>query len=759
MRDWTKYLFLAGLLLMLSSSGGCTCAQGIPPVSETGGEGGEGGEGGAGGEDLGPCGIDCTKLETPPCTSAVCNTGQVIGPLNTCIVVPLPKGSPCDDGQFCTAGDSCDDGACIGGAEYNCGIKSSPCEAVVCYEDSKSCDVTPVNDGTACTPTDLCQTNGVCQIGQCVGQPKDCSFSPLAECNTVGCDPATGKCVGIADPKKDDAPCVLTGDFCTTNKTCKAGQCGGGTPKDCSALDSGCQIGACDPNNGICVPKPAPVGTVCTEGLQECDVGTCDIKGTCAPSPAPSGVACNDHNACTTGDTCNAGACGGSEVMGCVLYLNESFETCPNGWTFGGDWECGKPEDVGPFQAHTGDGLIATNVDGLYSVSQAYGTAVADSPPINLTQATSPKLSFWAWDHTEGGTFDGWNLKVSTNGGQSFTQVSTVSPAYPLTIAGQPAWGGDNSAKGWQVYTADLAAYAGKTVLLRFAFRSDGATVFPGIYIDDVVVAEPEQSPIFITTPSQLMDVYAKQAVSAPIVKVGGTAGSVWSLKPGGVNAGWLTIDPATGLLSGTPAAANVGPVSVTVHVEEPGLPSNFADKTFTFTVNEAAYYTSFEGICPDGWTLAGDWECGAPANVGPAAAFVGSQCIGTKIAGSYTDLQTYTDTTATSPDIDLSGLIDPKVTFRMWVHTEGSTYDGANLQISNDGGVTFTVLDTVDPTYPLMVGGKPAWGGQQAALGWQLVEADLAVYTGQTVRLRFAFRSDSSGVFPGVYIDDILVN
>ena len=221
----------------------------------------------------------------------------------------------------------------------------------------------------------------------------------------------------------------------------------------------------------------------------------------------------------------------------------------------------------------------------------------------------------------------------------------------------------------------------------------------------------------------------------------------------------WLTIDPATGVLGGTPTAADVGPVSVTVHVNEPMLPSNFAEKTFTFNVNEDVYYTSFEGPCPDNWTLTGDWQCGVPANVGPATAFVGAQCLGTQIAGLYNDGQTYAGTTATSPDVDLTSVLSPKLTFRMWVDTEGSTYDGFNLQISIDGGMTYSVVDTVVPMYPLTVASNPAWGGPQSALGWQSVQADLAAYAGETVRLRFAFRSDASGIFPGVYIDDFLVN
>jgi hypothetical protein len=134
---------------------------------------------------------------------------------------------------------------------------------------------------------------------------------------------------------------------------------------------------------------------------------------------SPDGTACNDHDACTKPPT-SAGARrlrGGAAVAGCTLYLKEDFEVCPNGWTLGGDWGCGTPENVGPPLAHTGNGVLATDVSGVYSVSQSFNTAVADSPSIDLTLATNPMLSFWAWDHTEGGTFDGWNLKVSTNGG------------------------------------------------------------------------------------------------------------------------------------------------------------------------------------------------------------------------------------------------------------------------------------------------------------------------------------------------------
>ncbi|NUO48709.1 MAG: hypothetical protein HOV80_07625 [Polyangiaceae bacterium] len=92
-----------------------------------------------------------------------------------------------------------------------------------------------------------------------------------------------------------------------------------------------------------------------------------------------------------------------------------------------------------------------------------------------------------------------------------------------------------------------------------------------------------------------------------------------------------------------------------------------------------------------------------------------------------------------------------------MWVDTE-EDYDGFNLQASTDGGMNWDVIQTVVPAYPTTVGGQPAWGDQQASLGWQLVTANLAAYNGQVIKLRFAFQSDSSLNFAGGYVDDFLV-
>src|SRR5277367_2462274 len=111
------------------------CRQGqAPDQSATSSSSSSSGSGsGTGGGHDGPCGVDCSKLQTATCTVAVCNTGQVVGPLNTCVVVPA-DGSACDDGQFCTTNDVCMNGACVGGTQNDCGMTPLPCESVICYE-------------------------------------------------------------------------------------------------------------------------------------------------------------------------------------------------------------------------------------------------------------------------------------------------------------------------------------------------------------------------------------------------------------------------------------------------------------------------------------------------------------------------------------------------------------------------------------------------------------------------------------------------
>lgn len=498
----SRALWCSSLVLGLAAAG---CATST--VSGGGGAGGAGGEGGSidaktttsssstgtGGEggNAFPCGQDCSTIQTPPCLMSVCNMGEYPGTIGACVVVNAPAGTDCDDGLFCTVGDTCDgSGQCAGGVQNDCGMTAAECQQIACDEISKSCSPSPAPNGAECIPGDKCQVNGVCTGGVCKGEQKDCSFSPLSECNTMTCNPATGACEGTPDTAKNGQKCALSGDPCMVNRTCQAGQCTGGSPKDCSALTVGCTNGVCDPGNGACVGEPVPAGGMCFDGIDQCHTGICDANAACIGTAVADGTPCNDHNACTTTDVCTAGVCGGAATAGCQLYFTEGFESCPAGWTFGGDWQCGTPSNEGPATPYSGTQLIATQLADDYNWDQSYNTAVATSPTIDLTSATSPTLSFWAWVYTEGSTYDGFNLKISTNGGSTFSLVTAVTPAYPLTVNSQQAWGGDHSADGWQQYHADLSSYAGQQIKLRFAFRSDGSGEYPGVYIDDVLVGD-----------------------------------------------------------------------------------------------------------------------------------------------------------------------------------------------------------------------------------------------------------------------------
>ncbi len=415
MKNLLRVLSLA-FLVGCAGGGNADVTSATSSTSSTGS--GAGGAHGTGGGHSGPCAQDCSALKTDECTVAVCNTGQIAGPTGICVVIPAPDGSACEDGFFCTAHDTCQAGTCMAGPQNDCGLAAGACSTVTCHEDSKSCSFARAMDGTACTPANKCEIDGACQLGVCVGQPKDCSFSPTSECNTVVCDPSTGQCMGTPDPTKDGATCVLTGDLCSVDKACSSGQCVGGKPKDCSGLDVGCQVGgcqiaACDKTTGLCGVVDAPMGTVCTQGLLACQVGACGTTGTCVASPAPDGTACNDHDACTQTDVCSAGACAGTAIASCQPYFQEGFETCPDGWTFGamGDWACGAPASTSPVTPHTGHGVIATSLSGLYANNESYDSCTADSPVIDLTKAVNPAVFFWAWVDTEGGTYDGWNIK------------------------------------------------------------------------------------------------------------------------------------------------------------------------------------------------------------------------------------------------------------------------------------------------------------------------------------------------------------
>ncbi len=96
--------------------------------------------------------------------------------------------------------------------------------------------------------------------------------------------------------------------------------------------------------------------------------------------------------------------------------------------------------------------------------------------------------------------------------------------------------------------------------------------------------------------------------------------------------------------------------------------------------------------------------------------------------------------------------------------------WDQANVQISTDGGASFSMLNGSDP-YDFDCGygtvyngleGLPGWGGNE---DWHNVSFDLSMYEGQDVVVRFAFYSDPAystiddASIDGFQVDNIVVS
>jgi hypothetical protein len=106
--------------------------------------------------------------------------------------------------------------------------------------------------------------------------------------------------------------------------------------------------------------------------------------------------------------------------------------------------------------------------------------------------ATNATLTFDArWD-TEAGWDFGF-VQVSTDNGATWTSLPATSTtsehdpgALPTVVANLPGYSGDSAA--WVPQTADLSAYAGRSVLLSFRYITDPNTGGDGFWVDNVAV-------------------------------------------------------------------------------------------------------------------------------------------------------------------------------------------------------------------------------------------------------------------------------
>ncbi len=179
---------------------------------------------------------------------------------------------------------------------------------------------------------------------------------------------------------------------------------------------------------------------------------------------------------------------------------------------------------------------------------------------------------------------------------------------------------------------------------------------------------------------------------------------------------------------------------------------------------NGANGWTQFDGTAPD--PLA-EWHLD-DFQTGDSLWWCGAYSVGGYLSNWNVALET--------PEIVLTAG-DSTLSFQLNLHVESpggepegyDAWDGANVQITNDGGATWTVLNPTGVPYNAsslysfgyifeMGPGQPGWAGAVSGEA----EVDLGAYIGDTVKLRFVFCSDGGfdasddGSMFGMEIDSI---
>jgi len=182
-----------------------------------------------------------------PCTDDLCDAGAETGDGCSHAV----KAGICDDKNACTVGDTCKGGQCTGGSAKVCAAPVGPCETVVCAPSS-GCGKEPAPG--ACDDGDPCTASDTCSGGVCAGGVKDCDDGN--PCTTDSCVKGQG-CNSTATtgaPCGDGLTCqgTVCGLPCPTCPTCqkcdaKIGACKADPAQEAKNCGGGkqCKQGVC----------------------------------------------------------------------------------------------------------------------------------------------------------------------------------------------------------------------------------------------------------------------------------------------------------------------------------------------------------------------------------------------------------------------------------------------------------------------------------------------------------------------------------
>jgi hypothetical protein len=156
-----------------------------------------------------------------------------------CGSLPVPDGTTCDDSDACTREDLCRQGQCVGTTPVVCQPDANECTLETCDPSTGQCASKPVPDGTACDDGRFCSVDDMCRQGSCVGTPRPCQGS--GPCRLGVCDEDRDQCVLVPAPDSETAQ--GPDGLCNTADDNLALF---GPDRVCGGLDDGKGDGVCD---------------------------------------------------------------------------------------------------------------------------------------------------------------------------------------------------------------------------------------------------------------------------------------------------------------------------------------------------------------------------------------------------------------------------------------------------------------------------------------------------------------------------------
>jgi subtilisin-like proprotein convertase family protein len=471
-----------------------------------------------------------------------------------------------------------------------------------------------------------------------------------------------------------------------------------------------------------------------------------------------------------------------SPVVAGLPYF-EDFETGQGGWYSGietgafDSWQWGEPAGTFIDTANSGVNAWVTNLTGTYADLE---NSYVVSPCFDFSSLTlDPILSFAHIFNTESCCDEGW-VDMSFDGGLTWQKVGAFGEGENwYTNEFGNYWNGDSDQPGvWRNASHILDSAAGESsVRIRFFFSSDGSLVYEGFGVDDVSITEQAAingATIAITSPISGCGLTSTESVVVSVANVGSEVIDPVSISYQ-VNGGNVVTEEFTASLNSFDTLSftftealdlsNAGDYNLTVwfNVANDG---NTENDTLTLlvqsvpTITGIPYSQDFENGT-GGWIgsgVNGAWELGQPQGILINSAFSGENAWSTNLnTPNYVDQQV---SYLTSPCMDFSSLTDDPIIEFAIIYNSETNWDGTVLEVSTDGGTTWSILGNVGEGINWYTNTFDNWwdGNSGGDASWVIAEHILEGVAGEaSVRVRYTFTTDFSGnLFEGFAVDDI---